>query len=54
MAAVRYHVIYHSEIAGKFDSLFRQRTALASASDSYWQRQRSASVPIEHRHSTPQ
>lgn len=33
MAAVRYHVIYHSEIAGKFDSHFGQRTALASASD---------------------
>jgi hypothetical protein len=33
MAIVRYHVLYHSEIAGKFDPHFGHRTALVSAAD---------------------
>ena len=34
MSTIRYRVIYHSEISGKFDSHFGQRTALVSAADS--------------------
>jgi hypothetical protein len=33
MATNRYRVIYHSEIAGKFDSHFGTRVALVSAAD---------------------
>jgi len=33
MATVRYRVLYHSEIAGKFDAHFGHRTALVSAAD---------------------
>lgn len=33
MATVRYRVVFHSEINGKFDAHFAHRTALVSASD---------------------
>jgi len=33
MAIVRYRVIYHTEISGKFDAHFGHRTALVSAGD---------------------
>ena len=33
MATTRYRVMYHSEIAGKFDAHFGHRTALVSAAD---------------------
>jgi hypothetical protein len=33
MATLRYRVLYHSEVAGKFDAHFGHRTALVSAAD---------------------
>jgi len=33
MATIRYRVLYHSEVAGKFDAHFGHRTALVSATD---------------------
>jgi hypothetical protein len=33
MATVRYRVIYHSEVNGKFDAHFGHRTALVLAAD---------------------
>jgi hypothetical protein len=33
MATVRYRVIYHTEVSGKFDAHFGHRVALVSASD---------------------